>query len=667
MKSFFFSLLITFLFATQGCMKGDLPAIENFQALTNLAFAESDTALLTMDLSDAIVEGIIIPNNRQTANGYLNFSFDALNNDQALFYKIFYQNESYKFEEGTGDLDEENFYGSWEDVAINFKPILFNGSSKLAVKDSLRIVGNPRMEKKYFGAPMEQYELHDENVEAIVERIRANPDWLNGVKEKAEKEKRNLDLQLYLDALWVISYERQKGEINHRWKRNPRAGIYKFMLVVATEDALKTIPSEIQNIGMTSSEGKFLNPFAYFSSVEAINIPGINVFTSDKFLKLNARLDPGTGVYVDLLKAGNPNLDKSYYNDNCNESWEVFRKAHFAQYYHYINKNYTLSNIPVIADVVGDPYSKEEYFANVEKFKEVDLIFGYPNNTECPCKTVISNRDSGYIELRNPGNSDISKAKKENVGIIGRIGFTYGKFTAKIDFPKQINETNVWNGVTNAFWMIYQDEYDWNQRRVCDKVGYIPKDKTWKDDIRVPVLNYSEIDFEIIKASKYWTWSSYPKDRPYPQQDASALDEIIVACTNWDLACNSPSDFSWGVFDVDFQDTSVVFHRWDRYYKAVTSKYAIQESKITSHDHYYYQIDWQPNRITWRIGPEKNRLKTIAGIDTRHTSIPNNQMVVVVTQEFHFADWWPTAPFKQDYIPYPKNDIVGRVLEITIE
>lgn len=49
------------------------------------------------------------------------------------------------------------------------------------------------------------------------------------------------------------------------------------------------------------------------------------------------------------------------------------------------------------------------------------------------------------------------------------------------------------------------------------------------------------------------------------------------------------------------------------------------------------------------------------------TSIPNNQMIAVLTQEYHQSDWWSPIPFKQEYIPFPKNDINGELYELTIE
>ncbi len=663
-------LVISIFVLLAGCGNSNIPEIKQFEILTNVDHNQGDTIMMTMDLTDAIIDGIMIPSLTQTKNGYFNFSFNIKKCGQPMYYKIYYQNESYKYEEWESNKDGENFYGSWANVNKTFKSINISAlCDYVTITDSFRIVGNPRSESIYNGISTDKHEVHEDDIMKRVESMKENTAWYKSIAKKAKEEKRDIELQLYLDALWVINYNRQKGDVNNRWKRNPRTGIYKFLLVVATEEALKKIPYEVKNISKTDTSDKFVNPIGYFlhGLDSTLQQQGVAVTLANTWLKLDAKLSPGAGIYVDLIKASNPNLDKSYYNDQCNESWEIYKKAHFAQYFHVINKDYVMKNIPVIADVINDSYSKETYLANKKKYTEKDLITDYPTNSDCPCKTVISDSQTNTIELRNPGNNNIKTATKQHVGIIGRIGFTYGKHTARIDFPKQLNNTNVWNGITNAFWMIYQDESSWNQRHICHDEGYIPKDKTEKDSTRVPVLNYSEIDFEIVKASKYWTYSSYPKDRPYPREDASLNNQIIVACTNWDLACRNPKQYSWGVFDVPYQDTNYVFHRWDQYYKAVSTKVPVPEDMITKYDYYYYQIDWQPDRITWRIGPEKDQLETIASIDNNYTSIANNQMVVVVTQEYHYADWWPTTPFEQDYIPYPKNDIVGKVSEITIE
>ncbi len=49
------------------------------------------------------------------------------------------------------------------------------------------------------------------------------------------------------------------------------------------------------------------------------------------------------------------------------------------------------------------------------------------------------------------------------------------------------------------------------------------------------------------------------------------------------------------------------------------------------------------------------------------TSIPNNQMITVFTQEYHYSHWWPNAPFLQEDVPFPLNDLNGKLYSIEIE
>jgi hypothetical protein len=667
-KSFFIAIATLVVVAASSCNKGENPEVYNFKLLTNINYTKGDTLEMEMDLSNAIMEGVIIPSKELTSNGYFNFSFSVISANEPLFYKIYYQNETYKFSEGKRSLDHENFYGSWEEVEHTFKPVPLNPNKGFTtVVDSFRIVGNPRNERIYFGKPMEEYKSCEIEINENIVRIKNEPEWYRSVVEKAKNGHREVEEQLFLDALWAYNFDRQQGNENNRWKRNPRAGVYRFMLVVATEKALSHLPEGVKDISKTEESNNFVNPFSYFLLGKGARQRGIKTLVATTHLKIHAKFDLGAGIYADILTAKNLGYDKSFFNDQCNDSWDLFKRAHFSQFFHFINKNYRLTNVPLIADVINDQYDKELYFKNKDLLGEDQLRLDYPVNSECPCKTVSSNSENGTIELRNPGNTSIENAKKEQVGIIGRVGFTYGKFTAKIKFPQLINSTNVWNGLTNAFWLLYQDESEWNIRRSCSVEGYIPKDKVGPDNIRVAKLNYSEIDIEIVKVSKFWPQTSYPPGNPFPQEDASMSDEVIIACTNWDMACPEPKKFAWGVFDVPYSDTTFVFHRWNPDYHAVTSKYAIKQQEVVLNDYFYYQIDWQPDRITWRVGPEKDKLRVIASIDNRHTSIPNNQMVVLFSQEFHYTAWWPLMPFEQDYIPYPKNDIVGTILEITIE
>jgi hypothetical protein len=45
----------------------------------------------------------------------------------------------------------------------------------------------------------------------------------------------------------------------------------------------------------------------------------------------------------------------------------------------------------------------------------------------------------------------------------------------------------------------------------------------------------------------------------------------------------------------------------------------------------------------------------------------NNQMLCVITQEYHYSEWCPPEVYRQGLIPFNASDIEGRVYEIVIE
>ena len=254
---------------------------------------------------------------------------------------------------------------------------------------------------------------------------------------------------------------------------------------------------------------------------------------------------------------------------------------------------------------------------------------------------------------------------------MSRIGFTYGKWRAKIKFPKIISNDNVWNGLTSAFWLIFQADATWNNRRIChSKVGYIPKgveDNQEAINKAQPTVTYSEIDFEILKESNYWPKDSYRDNYVKPNYDSYNNGDITICCTNWDMGCQQPKNYVVGAKKVNVEGKEYEFCRWDFFNKLVTSKQVAPHKEVFNDDFYYFEIDWQPQRIIWRIGKDKTNLKEICRMDDSMTAIPNNQMVMVLSQEFHYQEWWPTAPFKQNFIPFPKNDLIGKLLEVEID
>lgn len=674
MKKLILLVLVPLLFS---CKEESLGSVKEFHALTNYK-VQGDTLVAEMDLSNAVTDGVVIPAiSSENPSGYIHFTFRVKNpssNPQRLVYKIFYQNESYKLPEagkgltgkGYDPASANNFYGSWEDPSDEFHQTaeLEPGANYVQIADSIRIIGNPRNEQLYYGAEMVNTIPSEQKVSSQMNDIRSTPEWYAEIKRKAKLNNVSDEEQLRLDATWLLNQKRKQGKVNNRWKRNPRAGSYNFMLVVGTEEQMRSLPYYIRNIGMQdTAEHHFVNPFWYFNYDRP---DSIQVFTAKEVLKAKAVLTPSKGLYVDLFDLNESKIDTSFMDQkNTGNTDELYKHAHFQQFFHSINKNYTLKNVPVVYDVVGGNYSAADYYS---KAKELDgkRKVQYVSVTTQPGRTAGYDPVVNAIFMKNPGNADPSNAVKENTGVRSRIGFTYGKFRGKIRFPALINKDNVWNGITCAFWLLYQDEDPWNRRNACENTGYIPKHEVGRSQHRERFDNYSEIDIEILKASKYWTRESYRDPGEYKSEDATKNHDIIVACTNWDLACRDPKEFSVGVKNITYADQNFVLNRWDDWYKALTSKFAADADDVVGSD-MYFEIDWRPEEIIWRMGKSKDQMKTVGYMSKDNTKIPDNQMITVITQEFHDASWWPPSVWSQDDIPFPAKDITGYVYELEVE
>lgn len=612
-----------------------------FCAMTN--FEGGDTVVLDMDLKNVISQGITIPSKRQCDGGKFVFEFKG---EKGKYYKIFYQNESYKFSE-KDELSYENFYGSWDDVDVEFKKIEKTGK----VRDSVRIVGNPRDERKYYGSNYEGNPFSAERVNQLVRHIDRDTLWSRLVREQAVTNNVTYERNLRLNALYMIKEQMHKGNDNQRWKRNPRVGCYSFMLVICDENALSLIPDCVKNIGKTGSDGNFINPYSYFAKN---TIEGVEVYYGDRILKTRAVITPEYGLYFDDMMSGSDD--------------KLYAEALFEQFFNHPSDQFTLRNIPVIQDVVSDenPYTRAQYEANKTRFDSTELLYDHPVISSEPGKTVKIDELDGSLVLINPGNNDINNLRKESTGIKTRVGFTYGKFRGKIKFPVMLNEEHIWNGLTYAFWMLHQDSRPWNNRRPS-KTGYVRKESVDPNPERVNDYYYSEIDIEIAKASKYWPKKYYFKDADKHVEDASINDDVIFGCTNWDMACLDVPKFKSGVFRMPYDKKGEYeAMRWTPTTQAMTIRTPIS-NEVFKNDYYYYEIDWEPKSITWRLGPSPDNMQVVGYLTDEYSSIPDNQMLCIVTQEYHYSEWWAPVVFWQGLIPYNKTDIVGKVFEIVVE
>ncbi len=655
-------ILFLFLFA-YSCSTPKLQ-ISDATAITN--YGVDDTLkLIDMDYTDAIDSGFIIPSIKQTSSGKFTFSFTITNNSESedLIYKLFYQNETYKFPELVNgkynELSAENFYGSWED--INYKKIRVRKGESLVVNDSLRIVGNPRNEDELFSTA-EHIILSEKQVTDKIIFIKTQKDWFADITKKALKEGRSVDEQLKLDAIYVINEDLKGKKFNQRWKRNPRTGTYGFYVLVLPANEILLVPKYILNLSL-KQEKKYINPFYFLNN----NLPPTCAFTTfPEKLMVKAVPDLGSGIYIDTREMKMP-VDNNYYSSTCGENYDIYHNAQFQQYFHHLGDNFPSPNIPLAKDVQSDELTLDNYNNFTFNYPVSSLLPSTNVASRCPCENVYSDSTAKKIVLKNPGFRR-NLMEKENTGVFSRHGLTYGKYTFKVKLPQLLNKNKFWNGLTNAIWLIDQSNDEWNRRRTCNGNGYIPKEITAAENaLRKPQVSYTEIDFEIRKGSPVWPVTSYPKGSERPAVSNNSDDSIVVLCTNWDLACNAPSNFNSGARPFNGNNATYLLHRWTHWYQALSSKYIASDDELFAGDYYYFQIDWKPASITWRIGPEYSKLREVCYMDSSVTSIPNNQMLMVITQEYHISEWWPESPYLQEYIPIPLKNIEGEILEIKVE
>lgn len=613
---------------------------------------EGDTVCMDMDLDDAVLQGITLP----AKGNQFCFTFDTVST-KPLYYKIYYQNETYKFDE-TDSLSHENFYGSWEDVSIGFKPVPADGH----IRDSFRIVGNPRDEKQYYGIDLEHYDVSSRALEAIENEIRADTHWFRYVSQvAAPQNNRTLEEQLFLDTRWVLNARRhENGNVNHRWKRNPRTGCYSFLLVVCDEEGLQATPDAVQHIGHTDADSHFVNPYSWFHSHPNRHI---TLLKGSKVLRTRAVITPGQGVYIDETQIRTAYQTKQEEYGRVGSDTLLYRHALYQQFFPAVSQQYTLRNIPLVQDI--DQYTQSDYDASDSRYDSTQLIYDYPQITDCPGSTVHPSPGGDYIRIINPGNAGRNHPRKESTGVKTRVGFSYGRYRGKIKFPPMLNKENVWNGLTYAFWLIYQDEGEWNLRRPSYHGGYLDKnDESDHPDWHLRD-KYSEIDIEIVKASRYWTKDYYHSSHK-PEENGRRNSDVMFCCTNWDLACHEPKRFASGITEIPYLGHRYEAMRWYDTYKALTTKTPIPNS-VFEEEYYYYEIEWKPKEIIWRLGPDPDHMQVVGYMSDRYTAIPNNQMLAIVTQEYHYSEWWPPIVYMQGLIPYNASDIEGRVYEIVIE
>ena len=109
-----------------------------------------------------------------------------------------------------------------------------------------------------------------------------------------------------------------------------------------------------------------------------------------------------------------------------------------------------------------------------------------------------------------------------------------------------------------------------SRQRICK--GWSRCGRRCREEVQILI---TEIDIEIIKTSKYWPDQEH-KEKNYNPYNKN---ECVLACTNWDLACQTPKDyFKQGIHKYKYNNQDFSYHRWSEAYRALTIRSAIENN-----------------------------------------------------------------------------------------
>lgn len=458
------------------------------------------------------------------------------------------------------------------------------------------------------------------------------------------------------DALVIRSDPRNELPGAH-WARNPRTGNYSLLIVAVPEAVLQAapLPEGISDLGTRGEEG-FIEPYWYWLHGPGKERPGAATLLVDDAVHLHMSLDLSLGV------------------KGCGGE-----HGHLTSFIHHIDPSAHFDNVPVLADMSSTAYTPTLFDSMLCFTPKERLVRTLPSVASDPCSSMRFDTAGRCLEIRNPA-ATTDNFRKENVGIRSRIALTYGRFRVHCQLAPLLNDSDLWNGLTNAIWL-FGAGAEGVSRRPCQS-GYLSYAGDGGQPERRTTSSYAEIDFEIMKGMPLCPERSFPPI--YPQQVADPnkrsswlrtlppavvreRGNVAVACTNWDLACADPTGFRSGCHDVLFEGTTFSAHRWDENYRAVTEKSMRGDDELFGPAGYWFEIDWRPEEIIWRIGPSVNDMRTVGYMNNTMTSVPDVPMWLVISQEFHSTAWWPGSPYDQAGVPFPASDLIGRVFAVVVD
>ncbi len=590
-----------------------------------------------------------IPNfdENEEENEYFKFSFELTNNtsNSTLYYVIFYQNESYKYPELGSTLfhSGSNFYGSWgfdESFNPGLRPIthVAQGNTEDVV-GYFRIRGNPRNELKYQSQPLK---------------------WTDDPNENND------------------------SGIMGRWRKVPRVGEYKFLIVVTADPDYFSNNHRpyLVNSSDQYRNSHYVSPFQWRNLTNSAWTANTAVAESNDVLKIK--------VHQDVNDLGQNILSGEDINTHPRLAWEVSIDDH-----QVIND---LKKIPLHRNV--DEYTQLDYnwaahFFHQDELK--DVILGTGANSG---DNVTNSVSEGGLLMEVPAVDDCEKEpiELEKTAIKYRP-LLYGKYTIKAQIPKLYNEHDIHRGLGYAFWIPPTNTSGYDQQ-YCQAVR-------------------SDFDFNLEVGVANEGDKHYPNDDLFPDEGTSAYNEKRQNIDAWDThhypgIMPYEADQLWFSFTmgggkreclniveqpIGFDQSLLLSYPYSEGNKGpflirrmeerpgpVRQAPLLINTSIVHDDdinielddddgyfsddpgyEYYYQIEWTPYEVIYRMGPSLTDLTVWAWYPCKHMAISNVYGSFSVDLKYFNSKAEAYYRHAAQFIPIPSNSIYARVKEVIIE
>lgn len=629
-------IIITAFNPIRWTVKGN-PVTESFSSINSFSKFGTDQEYQI----ESEGEHICIPSDELDSDDLFfkyEFTINNTSSHDKLYYTVFYQNESYKHSETVNcELvfkSGENFYGGWgysEDADNGLHELNVTPSTTETHTGYFRIRGNPRNEKIYYNGTDIQYDNWEDEPVGNDARMR-------------------------------------------RWARVPRVGTYNFLLVVTTDPTFFNDKQYLVDTSQPFEDGEnsaYLSPFhwRYIASQASTNNDLSNhlqnTYIFESCTQLNVKAVPDLSIPI-----SNTNYPRNSFDirTNANSANQV-----------------TVNTIPLVKKF--DNFTQTEYNWNthfydpnhVPEEEFIPVVVDGDSDADNVTNEISINGEY-ELHITNPATESCDNPMREHAGVnFHRL--KYGKFRGKVDFPKMYTIHHIWKGINNTFWLsrntagipIGQHCFSNENLHHESDIEFFPHSEGGNTYYPTGIDN--EYTYSTEKQYAVNDWNKHPIE--------SAKSALVVS--NFDYSCtNVRSPITLG-------NTVLVTYNGDNFLvkreleKVVVTGVNGSNSVPLMDDATFfdgslcYEIEWKPTELIFKIGTAWDNLTTYGYFNSDFTLIPNVPMSLIIAQ--HQLSTFDDLSTPQDesgkpynynahhhqFIPFWKDDIVGKVIEFTVE